>query len=126
MEHAYCSPLNLASHAAALRGVVKRLLTIQAWAGHKNFVRKDGGDKDENDGADFKGRKRSNETHESKTDPDAKLYRKGKTASELRYMGHPLSDNRHGLVVSAMVTNAGGHAEREAAKVMHQRCQAGN
>ncbi|SPA03513.1 transposase (fragment) (plasmid) [Cupriavidus taiwanensis] len=91
---------------------------IQAWAGHKSFVRKDGGDKDDNDGADFKGRKRSNETHESKTDPDAKLYRKGKTASELRYMGHTLSDNRHGLVVSAMVTNADGHAEREAAKVM--------
>ncbi|MGH8787596.1 MAG: IS5 family transposase [Cupriavidus necator] len=92
---------------------------IQAWAGHKSFVRKDGGDdKDDNDGANFKGRKRSNETHESKTDPDAKLYRKGKTASELRYMGHTLSDNRHGLVVSAMVTNADGHAEREAAKVM--------
>ncbi|AMR78324.1 IS5 family transposase [Cupriavidus nantongensis] len=92
---------------------------IQAWAGHKSFVRKDGGDdKDDNDGANFKGRTRSNETHESKTDPDAKLYRKGKTASELRYMGHTLSDNRHGLVVSAMVTNADGHAEREAAKVM--------
>ncbi|CAP64128.1 transposase fragment (plasmid) [Cupriavidus taiwanensis LMG 19424] len=53
-----------------------------------------------------------------KTDPDAKLYRKGKTSSELRYMGHTLSDNRHGLVVSAMVTKADGHAEREAAKVM--------
>ncbi|WP_011295755.1 IS5-like element ISRme16 family transposase [Cupriavidus necator] len=91
---------------------------IQAWAGHKSFVRKDGGDKDDNDGGSFKGRKRSNETHESETDPDAKLYRKGKTASELRYMGHTLSDNRHGLVVSAMVTNADGHAEREAAKVM--------
>ncbi|MGT2491781.1 IS5 family transposase [Cupriavidus basilensis] len=91
---------------------------IKAWAGHKSFVRKDGDDKDDNDGADFKGEKRSNETHESKTDPDARLYRKGKTASELRYMGHTLSDNRHGLVVSAMVTNADGHAEREAAKVM--------
>ncbi len=91
---------------------------IQAWAGHKSFVRKDGSDDDDNDGTNFKGRKRSNETHESKTDPDAKLYRKGKTASELRYMGHTLSDNRHGLVVSAMVTNADGHAEREAAKVM--------
>ncbi|CAJ96886.1 Transposase-like protein [Cupriavidus necator] len=87
---------------------------IQAWAGHKSFVRKDGGDKDDNDGGNFKGRKRSNDTHESKTDPDARLYRKGKTASELRYMGYTLSDNRHGLVVSAMVTNADGHAEREA------------
>ena len=91
---------------------------IQAWAGHKSFVRKDGDDQDDNDGGNFRGRKRSNETHGSKTDPDAKLYRKGKTASELRYMGHTLSDNRHGLVVSAMVTNADGHAEREAAKVM--------
>ncbi|MFS8981626.1 IS5 family transposase [Cupriavidus necator] len=91
---------------------------IQAWAGHKSFVRKDGSDKDDNDGGNFKGRQRSNETHQSKTDPDAKLYRKGKTGSELRYMGHTLSDNRHGLVVSAMVTNADGHAEREAAKVM--------
>ncbi|KAI3603665.1 Mobile element protein [Cupriavidus necator H850] len=59
-------------------------------------MRKDGSD---DDSGDFRGRKRSNETHESKTDPDAKLYRKGKTASELRYMGHTLSDNRHGLVV---------------------------
>ena len=90
---------------------------IQAWASHKSFVRKDGGDKDD-DGANFKGRKRSNQTHESRTDPDARLYRKGKTASELRYMGHTLSDNRHGLVVNAMVTDADGHAEREAAKVM--------
>jgi len=88
---------------------------IQAWAGHKSFVRKDGSD---DDSGDFRGRKRSNETHESKTDPDAKLYRKGKTASELRYMGHTLSDNRHGLVVSALVSTADGHAEREAAKVM--------
>jgi transposase len=90
---------------------------IQAWAGHKSFVRKDGEDEDSN-GGNFKGRKRSNETHQSKTDPDARLYRKGKTASELRYMGHTLSDNRHGLVASAMVTSADGHAEREAAKVM--------
>lgn len=88
---------------------------IQAWAGHKSFVRKDGGD---DDGDDFKGQRRSNETHESKTDPDARLYRKGKTASELRYMGHTLSDNRHGLIANARVTQADGHAEREAAKAM--------
>jgi hypothetical protein len=67
---------------------------------------------------DFKGEKRSNETHESKTDPNARLYRKGKTASELRYMGHTLTDNRHGLVVNARVTRTDGHTEREAAKVM--------
>ena len=63
-------------------------------------------------------RKRSNDTHESTTDGDARLYRKGKTASELRFMGHTLTDNRHGLVVSAVVTQADGYAEREAAKAM--------
>ena len=56
---------------------------IQAWAGHKSFVRKDG---DDDDGGDFRGTLRSNETHASTTDPDARLYRKGKTASELGYM----------------------------------------
>jgi hypothetical protein len=93
---------------------------IQAWAGHKSFVRKDGDDQDDDGSSadDFKGRKRSNETHQSRTDPDARLYRKGKTASELRYMGHTLTDNRHGLVVNARVTRADGHAEREAAKIM--------
>jgi len=60
---------------------------IQAWAGHKSFVRKDGGDDDANASA-FRGQKRSNDTHESKSDPDSRLYRKGKTASELRFMGH--------------------------------------
>jgi len=91
---------------------------IQAWAGHKSFVRRDDDDQANGDGGNFKGKKRSNETHESKTDPDARLYRKGGTASELRYMGHTLSDNRHGLVASAVVTIADGYAEREAAKVM--------
>jgi transposase len=94
---------------------------IQAWAGHKSFVRKDSDDQNNEGGddkGDFKGSKRSNETHQSKTDPEARLYRKGKTASELRYMGHTLSDNRHGLIVNARVTCADGHAEREAAKVM--------
>ena len=54
-----------------------------------------------------------------KSDPDSGLFRKGNnTASELRYMGHTLTDNRHGLVVNAMVTHADGYAEREAAKAM--------
>jgi transposase len=87
---------------------------IQAWAGHKSFVRKDGKD----DGSDFRGQSRSNDTHESSTDPDSRLFRKGKTASELRFMGHTLMENRNGLIVSAMVTQADGHAEREAAKAM--------
>ena len=89
---------------------------IQAWAGHKSFVRRDGGD--DADGNDFRGKSRSNETHESSTDPDSRLYRKGKTASELRFMGHTLMENRNGLVVNAMVTQADGYAEREAAKAM--------
>ena len=88
---------------------------IQAWAGHKSFARKDGSD---DDTGNFKNKKRSNDTHESTTDADARLYRKGKTASELRFMGHTLSDNRHGLIASAVVTTADGFAEREAVKVM--------
>ena len=88
---------------------------IQAWAGHKSFARKGGSD---DDTGNFKGQSRSNDTHESTTDADARLYRKGNTASELRFMGHTLSDNRHGLIASAVVTTADGYAEREAAKVM--------
>ena len=88
---------------------------IQAWAGHKSFVRKDG---DDSDGSDFRGKPRSNDTHASTTDPEARLYRKGNTASELRYIGHTLGDNRHGLIANARVTQADGFAEREAAKAM--------
>ena len=80
-------------------------------------MRKDGSD-DDSQGGSFKGQTRSNETHESTTDADARLYRKGNTASELRFMGHSLSDNRHGLITNAQVTIADGYAEREAAKTM--------
>ena len=90
---------------------------IQAWASHKNFVRKDDSD-EPGSGGSFKRHKRSNKTHESRTDADPRLYRKGKTASELRLMGHTLSDNRHGLIASALVTQTDGYAEREAAKAM--------
>lgn len=92
---------------------------IQAWAGHKSFKAKDGSD-DSSGGepGDFKGKRRGNDTHESTTDADARLYRKGNTASELRFMGHTLSDNRHGLIANAVVTVADGFAEREAAKAM--------
>jgi hypothetical protein len=84
---------------------------IQAWAGHKSFRAKDAcEDKREDDdganGGDFRGQRRSNDTHESSTDADARLYRKGDTASELRFMGHTLRDNRHGLIASAVVTTA--------------------
>jgi len=90
---------------------------IQAWAGHKSFVRKDGGDEG-GDSANFKDKSRSNDTHASNTDADARLYCKGDNASRLRFMGHTLADNRHGLIANAMVTTADGYAEREAAKVM--------
>jgi transposase len=112
--------LAIAQHKAWLSGEHFSVdgTLIQAWAGHKSFVRRDDDDQGNGDGGNFKGEKRSNDTHESKTDADARLYRKGGTASELRYMGHTLSDNRHGLVANAVVTIADGYAEREAAKVM--------
>jgi transposase len=98
---------------------------IQAWAGHKSFVPNDSGDAGgggggsaKTDATDFHGKKRSNTTHHSSTDADARLYCKGDNASRLRYMGHTLCDNRHGLIANAMVTTADGFAEREAAKVM--------
>lgn len=80
-------------------------------------MRKDGGD-DDADSGKFRDKSRGNDTHESRTDADARLYCKGDNASRLRYMGHTLIDNRHGLVANVMVTKADGHAEREAAKAM--------
>ena len=76
---------------------------IQAWASQKSFRPKDGSDDD--DGTNFHGQKRSNETHESTTDPDARLYKKsyGKE-SHLAYLGHALVENRNGLIAAAMVT----------------------
>ncbi len=68
---------------------------------------------------DFRGQKRSNETHESTTDPEARLYRKGKgMEAKLCFMGHTLMENRSGLIVDACVTTADGHAERIAALAM--------
>ena len=69
-----------------------------------------------NPSVDFRGEKRSRDTHESKTDKDALLFKKSKgTAAKLSYMGHLLMENRHGLVVDSQVTQATGTAEREAA-----------
>jgi len=89
---------------------------IQAWASHKSFRKKDGSD---DDGTNFHGIKRSNDTHESTTDPDARLYKKsyGKE-SHLAYLGHALVENRNGLIAAAMVTQADGFAEREAALLL--------
>ena len=81
---------------------------IEAWASQKSFQKKDGGD---NEPGQFRAQKRSNDTHESKTDPDARLYRKGNgQEAKLGYLGHVLMENRHGLIVDAMLTHADGRA----------------
>jgi transposase len=90
---------------------------IEAWASQKSFQRKDG-DPD-GAGSDFRGQQRKNDTHASKTDPDARLYRKSNGAeSRLAYLGHLLIENRHGLIADAMATTADGTAEREAGLLM--------
>ena len=98
---------------------------IQAWASHKSFRPKDGSDDQTPSGpgrnaqADWKGKPRTNDTHESSTDPDARLFRKShNTASILCYQGHVLMENRSGLVVGAVVTHADGTGERAAALAM--------
>jgi transposase len=94
---------------------------IEAWASHKSFRPKDGGEPPSGNGreVDFHGEKRSNETHQSTTDPDARLYRKSKgSEAKLSYLGHALMENRHGLLVDTMVTLADGTAERDAAVLM--------
>ena len=93
---------------------------IEAWASMKSFRPKGEDDGDGGSGRnaerDFHGEKRSNATHASTTDPDARLYRKGNgRESKLCYMGHALTENRHGLAVGGGVTIASGTAEREAA-----------
>lgn len=111
---------------------VKRLLStehfsvdgtmIEAWASMKSVKPKDGTGGGEppapgrNRESDFHGERRSNETHASTTDPDARLYRKGAGCeARLGFIGHALMENRNGLVVDACLTRADGHAERIAA-----------
>jgi transposase len=92
---------------------------IEAWASQKSFQKKDGGD---DQPGQFRGEKRSNATHQSKSDPDARLYRKGNgQEAKLGYLGHVLMENRHGLIVNAMLTQADGRAERDAALLMLYR-----
>ena len=95
---------------------------IEAWASHKSFKPKDQSDSDgggSNPSVDFRRQRRTNDTHASTTDPDARLYKKSKGAeSKLCYMGHLMIDNRHGLATNACVTIASGTAEREAAVKM--------
>ena len=96
---------------------------IVAWASMKSFKAKDGSDDPPGPGRNgernFHGQKPSNATHASSTDPQAQLYRKGRgKEAKLSFMGHALMENRSGLVVAAMVTQATGTAEREAAEAM--------
>jgi transposase len=93
---------------------------LEAWASTKSFWSKDGSDpppgEGRNGGQDFHDQKRSNDAHASTTDPDARLYRKGRgKEAKLRFMGHALMENRNGLIVAAVATRASGHAERLAA-----------
>ena len=94
---------------------------IEAWASLKSFRPKDGGGAPPASGGrnaerNFRGEKRSNETHVSTSDPDAKLYRKGPgMEAKLAFLGHALMENRHGLVLDARLTRVAGYAERIAA-----------
>ena len=99
---------------------------IEAWAGLKSFTRRDTvnptPDDPGNPTVDFHGERRSNATHISTTDPEARLMRKGRgQEAKLSYHGHVLMENRHGLAVGARVTVATGTAEREAAVAMAGR-----
>lgn len=104
---------------------------VEAWASLKSFRAKDGGDEPPSPGRngerDFHGEKRANDTHESTTDPDAKLFRKGNgQPAKLCFMGHALMENRSGLVVQAHLSQASGTAEREAAIHMVNRQSPGS
>jgi len=90
---------------------------IEAWASQKSFKPKQA--KTDDDGSNFHGQIRKNDTHQSTTDSEAKLYRKaaGREA-KLSYLGHALMENRNGLAVGGMVTQADGSAERRASEAM--------
>jgi len=95
---------------------------LESWASLKSFQPRDGAPpsgEGRNPEVDFKGRKRTNDTHASTTDPQAKLMRHGLgKEAKLCYMGHVLTENRNGLVVATSLTQASGTAEREAAEQM--------
>ena len=104
---------------------------IAAWASMKSFQAKDGSSEPPSSGRngerDFHGETRSNDTHASTTDPEAKLYRKGKgKEAKLSYIGNAMTENRHGLVVETELGSASGTIEREAAKTMIVRRSPGS
>lgn len=98
---------------------------IEAYASQKSFRRKDGSDDPPGGGrnapADWRGQQRVNDTHESKTDPDARLRRKGGEGAKLVHHGHLMTENKNGLVVGTEVTRAEGNAEVEAAERLLKR-----
>jgi transposase len=103
---------------------------IEAWASIKSFRPKDGSDEPPGPGRNaernFHGKKHSNQTHESTTDPEAKLYRKGDgQPAKLCFMGHVLMENRNGLLVAARLDEATGTAEREEALALIESRRAG-
>jgi len=96
---------------------------LEAWASHKSFRPKDREERPTDDPGNptvnFRGDHRKNDTHQSTTDPDARLYKKGVgRPAQLAYLGHLLMENRSGLVVDARVTPADGYGERDAALMM--------
>jgi len=105
---------------------------IKAWASLKSFKPKDGvaaepTEPGRNGDVDFRGKPRSNETHASTTDPDARLYKKAEgQAAQLCYIGHVMIENKSGLVVASTLTQATGTAEREAACAMVDDLDAGD
>ena len=103
---------------------------IEAWASHKSFQRKDGtGQKPSDDDpgnptVDFHGESRSNDTHESRTDPEARLARKsGGHEARMAYCGNVIIENRNGLVVDTELLQCNGTAERDAAMLMAERLE---
>jgi len=96
---------------------------LEAWASHKSFKPKDTPgrppDDPKNPTVNFHGQARRNDTHQSTTDPDARLYKKASgREAKLGYLGHLLTENRHGFIIDTAVTAASGTAERDAAIVM--------
>lgn len=96
---------------------------IESWASMKSFRPKDSDDDDTNGWSDFRGSKRSNDTHESKTDPDARLARRGKgQGAKLCLAAHALMENANGFIVDVRITREHGRAERETAiEMVHER-----
>jgi transposase len=103
---------------------------IEAWAGHKSFKRKQHPspppDDPGNPTVDYRGERRTNATHQSTTDPQARLYKKASgQEAKLCYLGHLLMENRNGLLVNTQLTQATGRAEREAHWRWWPSCPAG-